>query len=318
LQAEERDPVAEAMRQYAEELTRWREHRNLSKGGLANLMTYDRSYVSQIEGCHLPPTEDFTRRAEAVLDIGGALWQRWEAYENAKGRAGRPPPPRRPPPASPSVGLEERPGELIVEHDDAVLRYDGDRYHLKMSRSLYNATDAAITRYLVKVWVDRYPGEPERSRDHYREHPLVLEELDFKGWCGDEPMAWEVKLDSDSVKEIWLLLESPQAQFPLYPGERTWIHYSYTISHDQWGRWFQRAVRLPTRRLSVRLALPTQLQPTVWGTEISYTAGRLPLPAPMQRSELDDLSVYDWATEHPPLNIRYRFEWRFRAQPAGG
>jgi len=31
-------------------------------------LTYDRSYVSQIEGCHLPPTEDFTRRAEAVLD----------------------------------------------------------------------------------------------------------------------------------------------------------------------------------------------------------------------------------------------------------
>lgn len=81
------------------------------------------------------------------------------------------------------------------------------------------------------------------------------------------------------VKELWLLLENPQAKFPLYPGERTWIHYSYTISHDQWGRWFQRAVRLPTRRLSVRLAFPTQLLPTVWGTEISYTAGQLPLRA---------------------------------------
>src|SRR6266536_3888826 len=130
-------------------------------------MTYDRSYVSQIEGCHLPPTEDFTRRAEAVLDAGGALWQRWETYEQAKGRSARPQP-HRPPTASLPAGFEERPGELIVEHDDAVLRYDGSRYHLKMSRSLYNATGAAITRYLVKVSVDRYPGEPERSKEHYR------------------------------------------------------------------------------------------------------------------------------------------------------
>jgi transcriptional regulator with XRE-family HTH domain len=305
------------MRHYAEELTRWREHRGLSKAGLATAMTYDRSYVSQIEGCHLPPTEDFTRRAEAVLDTGGALWQRWEAYEQAKGHAARPQPPG-PPTVGQPAGFEERPGELIVEHDDAVLRYDGSHYHLKMSRSLYNATDSPVTRYLVKIWVDRYPGEFERSRAHYRQHPLVLEELDFKGWCGDEPMAWEVKLDSDSVKEIWLLLESPQAKFPLYPGQRTWIHYSYTISHHQWGHWFQRAVRVPTRRLSVRLAFPTHLQPTVWGTEISYTAGRLPLPAPLQRSELDDLSIYDWATQHPPLNIRYRFEWRFRANTADG
>jgi len=33
-----------------------------------------------------------------------------------------------------------------------------------MSRSLRNGTDAAITRYLVKVSVDRHPGEPERSK----------------------------------------------------------------------------------------------------------------------------------------------------------
>jgi hypothetical protein len=136
--------------------------------------------------------------------------------------------------------------------------------------------------------------------------------------CGDEPMATEPKLDRDAFKELWLLLENDQAKFPLYPGERTCIHYSYSIDHDKWGRWFQRAVRLPTRRLSVRLAFPTLLHPTVWGTQISYTAGQLPLRAPLQRSELDDLTVFDWATEHPPLNIRYRFEWRFRAPEAAG
>lgn len=78
------DVVAEAARQYAEELGRWRQQRRLSKQKLATLMTYDRSYVSHVESGSLPPTEDFTRRAEAVLDSAGALWARWEAYEAAR------------------------------------------------------------------------------------------------------------------------------------------------------------------------------------------------------------------------------------------
>jgi hypothetical protein len=46
-------------------------------------MTYDRSYVSHVESGSLPPTEDFTRRAEAVLETGGAIVERWNAYETA-------------------------------------------------------------------------------------------------------------------------------------------------------------------------------------------------------------------------------------------
>jgi len=30
---------------------------------------------------------------------------------------------------------------------------------------------------------------------------------------------------------------------------------------------------------------------------------------------MDDLAVFDWSTEHPALNVRYRFEWKFRARP---
>jgi hypothetical protein len=47
-------------------------------------MTYDRSYVSHVESGSLPPTEDFTRRAEAVLESSGALWERGEVYEAAR------------------------------------------------------------------------------------------------------------------------------------------------------------------------------------------------------------------------------------------
>jgi len=49
---------------------------------------------------------------------------------------------------------------------------------------------------------------------------LTVQELNFKAWCSDEPMATEPKLDRDAFKETWLLLENEQAKFPLYPGER--------------------------------------------------------------------------------------------------
>jgi transcriptional regulator with XRE-family HTH domain len=74
---------------YADELRSWRERRGLSKRALADLMAYDRTYVSHIEGCNLVPTEDFTRRAETALDAGGALWRRWDALLAA--RSSRPP-----------------------------------------------------------------------------------------------------------------------------------------------------------------------------------------------------------------------------------
>jgi transcriptional regulator with XRE-family HTH domain len=81
------DTVAEAARQYADELTRQRTQRRLSKQKLATLMKYDRSYVSHVESGGLPPTEDFTRHAEAALNAGGGLWARWEAYESARIRS---------------------------------------------------------------------------------------------------------------------------------------------------------------------------------------------------------------------------------------
>ncbi len=157
MQAEERDPVAQAMRQYAEELTRWREHRNLSKGGLATLMTYDRSYVSQIEGCHLPPTEDFTRRAEAVLDTGGALWQRWETYEHGKGRRRNRPPGRSAWPAG-----QDRPRELQVTTLEFVA-WIADHSRLSFEEA-YEAVMARIARLRAGAPSVRHAVAHRRSR----------------------------------------------------------------------------------------------------------------------------------------------------------
>ncbi len=76
-----------------------------------------------------------------------------------------------------------------------------------------------------------------------------------------EPMTWRVMHDRDAFKKVWLLFENADGRFPLYPGETAWIEYVYTVSADKWGPWWQRAVRLPTRRMSLSLDFPAELGP---------------------------------------------------------
>ncbi|MFD3940680.1 peptide deformylase [Streptomyces sp. NPDC058611] len=74
----------------------------------------------------------------------------------------------------------------------------------------------------------------------------------------------------------------------------------------------KRAVRLPTRELTVSLAFPTALQPTVWGTETSLSANFAPLRTPPTQAADADHTVYTWTTLDPPLHARYRLEWRLK------
>jgi hypothetical protein len=303
-----------AQNRFAAELRHWRELRRLPKKQLANQMGYDPSYVSHIEGCNLHPTEGFARRADAVLGAGGSIWQRWREFAAARVRpASATPLALFSSPAEPAA----EPGQLLVEQDQAVLEYDGGSYHLRMAKRLRNASDSVVTRFLIRIAVDRYPGQADRSNRHYRSNPLTLPELDLRAFCGDEgraePMAWQAKHDRDSFKELWLLFENAQGKFPLYPGEATWIRYGYTVGADKWGHWFQRAVRLPTLRLTVQLRFPLALQPVVWGTETSLALGELPLPTPIRRRDEGEWARFDWATDQPLPQARYRLEWRFRA-----
>ncbi|WP_424862827.1 hypothetical protein [Streptomyces sp. MMS24-I29] len=109
-----------------------------------------------------------------------------------------------------------------------------------------------MTRYLIRISVDRYPGDPEQSNAHYRVHPLTWEELDLTATCRGETMRWQAKHDRDAFKEVWLLFDNDHGRFPLYPGGSVWIEYAYSVGDDKWGNWFQRAVRLPTEQLSSR------------------------------------------------------------------
>jgi len=316
------DPLVDrAAEAFATALVDWRAQRGLSKKQLATQMGFDPSYVSHVEACRHRPTEDFARRAEGVLQAGGAVWQYFLEYEEARHTATNGPLPRpRKPLRDPQVTsdpMATRAG-LVVESEHALLSYVDNSYRCTVRRELYNDGSEPITRYLVRISVDRYPGEAERSNRHYREHPLGWSELDLEASCAGEPMLWRAKHDRDAFKEIWLLFENEERRFPLYPGQRTVIEYAYSVGEDKWGQWFQRAVRLPTRRLAVRLDFPQNLSPVVWGVETSLTAEAGPLRTPVVEHHDEGRTIFDWSTEDPALNARFRLEWRFRGPRTHG
>jgi peptide deformylase len=301
-------PLDRAADAFAAALVQWRAERGLSKKRLAAEMGFDPSYVSHVEARRHRPTEDFARRAETVLQAGGMIWQRFREYEDARQLAG-----------APRQRVDSMAGErlplltgLIVEHEHATLSYRDGAYRCAVRRDLYNAGPEPVTRYLVRISVDRFPGEPERSNRFYREHPLTWAELNLGAYHGDEPMAWRPSHDRDAFKEVWLLFANDDAMFPLYPGQRGQIRYGYTVGEDKWGSWFQRAIRLPTRRLSVRLDLPASRRPVVWGTHTSMSAEASPLKPSVTESRDGDRALFDWSTEDAALNARFRLEWRFR------
>lgn len=124
-------------------------------------------------------------------------------------------------------------------------------------------------------------------------------------------MRWTVQHDRDAFKELWLRFENDDGRFPLYPGESTWIEYSYSVSDEQWGSWFQRAIRLPTKHLSVRLVFPAELEAMVWGMETTMTAEAFPFQTAIEHDRDGDKDVFCWSTDNPPLHARYRLEWKF-------
>ncbi|WP_432050265.1 peptide deformylase [Verrucosispora sp. NA02020] len=308
-------PLDRAADSFAAELARHRTERGLSKKQLATLMGFDPSYVSHVEGRRHRPTEDFARRAEAVLEASGAIWQRFREYDDLRhARVER----HHREPVLPGQWMPPGTG-LIVERETATLTHTDDSYHCVIRRELYNAGTEPVTRYLVRIAVDRYPNDPGRSNRHHREHPLTFAELQLSALREEsgerEAMHWRAKHDRDAFKEIWLLFENADRRFPLYPGRRATIEYAYTVGRDKWGPWFQRAVRVPTRYLAVHLDLPAALDPQVWGAETSLSAEEGPLRTAVTRRDEDDRAIFDWATDEPPLNARYRMQWRFRAEP---
>jgi peptide deformylase len=295
---------------FVAEFRRWRDVRGLSRSALARGMGYSRSYVSKVESGGEHASREFADAADTALNAGGAIRRAWREHEQVvRASVARSATPIPPVPVEPAAALH-------VDHDHATLAYDCGTYRATMRRKLVNNGEYPITRYLIRISVDRFPGDPERSNQLYRDNPLTWDEIGLAAWHGDDPaeqMHWTVQHDRDAFKEVWLLFGNDLGRFPLYPGETTWIEYSYTVSDDKWGHWFRRAVRLPTRRLSVTLDFPTRLDPAVWGLYTSMTAESMPFDTAIRVNRNGDRTVYSWSTDDPPLHARYRLEWHFRA-----
>ncbi len=299
-----------AANMFAAELERWRDVRGYSRAALAKAMEYDRSYVSKVLSGAERPSESFAIQAEAALRAGGALRTAFRDYEAQR-------PARVRSTALPVADAPAGTGGLVVDHDDATLRYDNGVYRLTQRRHLVNQGAQPITRYLIRISVDRFPGDPERSNQLYSENPLTWDEIDLHAWHGRSrttSMTWTAHHDRDAFKEVWLLFAGDHGHFPLYPGESCWIEYEYTVSEAHWGNWFQRAVRLPTRTLSVCLDFPADLSPAVWGLHTSMTAQPMPFATAIGRDDTGDRHTFSWSCEDPPLHARYRLEWDFRSR----
>jgi len=170
--------AARAAESFIADLRRWREVRGLSQKRLAAEMAYDASYVSKIETGQQQPTHEFARRADEVLDAGGSLIRRCRDYTSSRlMTSGAQPPVRL---ASDDAGSLAH--SLLVRHEEAECRYVDGVYHLHMRRQLYNASDAPVTRYLIRIAVDRHPKTPERSNELYRQRPLTWEEIGLRAW----------------------------------------------------------------------------------------------------------------------------------------
>lgn len=295
------DRDAEA-RAFGAAVRKIREGRGESQAEFAKLLGYTASYVSKIETGDLPPTEPLVDRAEEVLHADGALVKLWRPYSEGRGARRR------------IQGGEQRAamaGTLVVEHEVARLEFVDGTYRTKVTRHLRNEGQQPITRYLIRVAVDRQPGASHESNRFYRKRPLTLDELGLTALCDGEPMSWRVDHDRDAFKEIWLLFENERGRFPLYPGITKSIEYEYSVTADKWGKWWQRAIRLPTERLSIELVLPANLHPMVWGIETSLSADRVPVRPAIASTVEGDRVTYSWSTAAPSLHSRYRFEWRF-------
>src|SRR3569833_4742490 len=121
-------------------------------------------------------------------------------------------------------------------------------------------------------------------------------------------MNWRPKTDRDALKEVWPLFENAQGQYPLYPGQRTTITYSWHIGIDKWGNWFQRTVRLPTRRLSIEVDFPAAMRPVVWGVVLLLLVVVFLLCFLFFLVFLvDGRAHFSWETESPALLVCFLF-----------
>jgi len=266
--------------------------KGLTQKELAQQIYQDRSIVSKIENGSRPTIEQI-ELLERVFEGRGGL------AELARAEWGD------------DLISKSRPNEsLIVLQEIAELELVDSFYTATISRRLQNNGKRPVTSYLVKIQVDRFPEDAERSRRHHHDNPLILEKVNFSAELDGTSLRFEPKVDQPARKELFVHFESPDGQtLPLYPGQSVNLKYSYRVPTLLWGRWFQRAIRIPTDELVIRLRIPTKSEPVAWCREMSYERHG-PIQQPPTELQLERIKQYEWRVFNPVLEARYRAAWR--------
>ncbi|WP_433304789.1 helix-turn-helix domain-containing protein [Actinoplanes sp. CA-030573] len=296
------DPAGRsAIARYVEVLIRLRRDHGFNQKQLANMMGRDPSYISHIEGRRHAPTADFTWRAEEVLGHTGSLTAAFEDYWRiARGPAAAMPSRPTPPPGV----------ELVVDHEHADISLDGHGfYQVQLTRRIRNVGARPITHFVTRIAADAYPGDESCSRDFYERHPIVTHAAAFYSTVDGMPTQWKVIEDRPSYKRIEIEFAPDSTPQPLYQGATAVLVCAFRLHWTQWGDWLGRVVRWPTRKLSVSLTFPRDLEARPAGEEISWFADR---PVILTSVAGMHAVTHQWSVDNPVLRTQYRFAWSFR------
>ena len=204
------------------------------------------------------------------------------------------------------------PASLIVIEDVASIQYSKelDCYNLNFVKIIENKSNTPIIRFFFRIAVDLFPNNLELAKKYYRDNPLEMDKLNFKAHDpnGSE-LCYEINKDMPNCKDIYLILNGPLNSGPLYPTETRKITYSYRVSTQHWGTWFQRNIRLLTKMCEVNLIFKRDLNVLVWGKEMPLHSGEKPISPKIDSKIIDENIVFTWKCLSPTQDSRYRFMW---------
>ncbi|WP_433306434.1 helix-turn-helix domain-containing protein [Actinoplanes sp. CA-030573] len=291
---------------FRQTFTALRHRRQLSQKDLAFRMGVDPSYISHVEHGRHRPTPEFARRAEDALAADGALTEAFGQYwREVHGPDSTPPAPA--PVASGS--------EVIIESEQSTVTLGADGvYQIVIVRHLRNTGQRPLTRFPTRIEPDICPDDPDRSRSFYTGNPVEISRAGFWATLDGEPAPWTTVRDRPAYKRLDILFAPAGSPQPVYPGDTAVVACGWSLHWTQWGDWLARAVRWPTRHLSITLAFPAA-DVTVTGQESTWSEDRL-----LRTSTADGAAnVHTWQTSGPALGGIYQFAWRLApAAPAAG
>jgi len=118
-------------------------------------------------------------------------------------------------------------GAFRVLSDFVSLRYDEGAYALLFKKRYRNDSATAWTRVYARIVVNAFPDDRDAAKLYHRAHPLDLEQIDFKAFCGGHEIKWELVHDQDANKEIMLVLEGENM---IYPGHEREVSYTCCVA----------------------------------------------------------------------------------------